>query len=127
MTGQCGRDESGIKPVLSCDVTRGAQLLTADEAAARLRMSERTLRKLRQAGQIAYIALTDRMFRYTPEDCDAFIASRRRQEQPRPPRMPTGRRTVSTVSKGTNSGFMAFRAARKRGSERRPIEVLRND
>ena len=31
-------------------------------------MSEHTLRRIRQRGDIAYIALTDRKFRYTPED-----------------------------------------------------------
>lgn len=37
-------------------------LLTADEAAERLGICERTLRRLRQKGEIAYIALTERAY-----------------------------------------------------------------
>lgn len=57
-------------------------LLTEKEAADRLLVGPRTLRKLRQAGQIRYVALTGRKIGYRPEDCLAFIESRTKQEAP---------------------------------------------
>ena len=89
------------------------ELLTPEQAAARLDMCERTLRKLRQTGEIAYIAVTGRKFRYTPEDCDAFLAERRRKEAPCPSAKIQGRRTSNTTSKSTSAGFMALRTARR--------------
>lgn len=90
-----------------------SDLLTADHAAARLNISERTLRKLRQTGKIAYIALTDRLVRYTTEDCDEYIASSRRIDSPRPLVKASTRRLGSPVLKGDQPGFMALQAARK--------------
>lgn len=96
-----------------------SDLLTADQAAARLNISERTLRKLRQTGEIAYIALTDRLFRYTIEDCDKYIASRRRIESPRPSVKAIIRRPGSRIVTGTSPGFMALRGTRKaQGADR---------
>lgn len=94
------------------------ELLTADQAAARLNMSERTLRKLRQSGEIAYIALTDRMFRYTPEDCDNYLAARRRKDDPCPSVKTHARRIGNMTSKGTNKGFMALLAAGQSGTRK---------
>jgi excisionase family DNA binding protein len=88
-------------------------LLTADQAAARLNISERTLRKLRQTGEIAYIALTDRLFRYTTEDCDEYVASRRRIDNPPPIGTAIIRRPGSRIVTGTSPGFMALHGARK--------------
>ena len=88
-------------------------LLTAEQAAERLGMCERTLRKLRQRGEIAYIALTDRKFAYTEADCDEFLAARRRKEQPCPFVKTPARRTGSTTSRGMGSGFMAQQASRR--------------
>jgi hypothetical protein len=61
-------------------------LLTEEQAAKRLLMHPRTLRKLRQAGAIRYVALTGRRVAYRPEDCVAYVESRGRQEQAPPPR-----------------------------------------
>lgn len=89
-------------------------LLTADEAAARLSISERTLRKLRMAGEIPYIAISGRIYRYTPEDCDAFLAERKRTDIPCPSQLKTHvRLTTNTTSKGRSGGFMELRAAQR--------------
>ena len=66
-------------------------LLTEEQAAARLLLHPRTLRKLRQAGQIRYVALAGRKIAYRPEDCAAYIESRSRQEQQRPAPRRSGR------------------------------------
>jgi hypothetical protein len=87
------------------------RLLTADEAAARLDMSERTLRRIRQRGDIAYIALTDRKFRYTPEDCDAYLAARRRLDAP--PMKPARAAGRTVVKRSMHGDFMEGREARR--------------
>lgn len=61
-------------------------LLTEEQAAKRLLMHPRTLRKLRQEGAIRYVALTGRRVAYRPEDCIAYVESRSRQEQVSPHR-----------------------------------------
>jgi hypothetical protein len=57
-------------------------LLTEEQAADRLLMHPRTLRKLRQSGEIRYVALAGRKIAYRPEDCEAYIQSRVRQSDP---------------------------------------------
>ena len=54
--------------------------LSPAEAAAALRISERTLRDLRNSGAIGYIQITPRRIEYTQCDLDAFREARRRQE-----------------------------------------------
>jgi excisionase family DNA binding protein len=98
-----------------------SDLLTADQAAARLNISERTLRKLRQSGEIAYIALTDRLFRYT-EDCDEYVASRRRINNSPPTGKVIIRRPGSRSVSGTSPGFMELYGARK-GRVRKPLKA----
>lgn len=66
-------------------------LLTEEQAAERLLLHPRTLRKLRQAGQIRYVALAGRKIAYRPEDCSAYIESRLREDQPIRPPPPRGR------------------------------------
>lgn len=61
-------------------------LLSEDEAAARLMMSRRTLRDARKAGLIRYVQITVRKIAYRPEDCDEYISTRLRVEQPKPQR-----------------------------------------
>lgn len=58
------------------------ELLTEAEAAARLRMGERTLRELRRSGQIRYVALTARKIAYRPEDCAEYLSARLRVNDP---------------------------------------------
>ncbi len=88
-----------------------SSLLTADQAAARLGMSERTLRRIRQRGDIAYIALTDRKFRYTPEDCDAYLAACRRLDAP--PMKPARAAGRTVVKRSMHVDFMEGREARR--------------
>lgn len=52
-------------------------LLTADEAARRIGVCAKTLGRLRRAGHIQFVAKTDHRFAYHPDDCDAYLASRR--------------------------------------------------
>ena len=59
-------------------------LLTPEEAARRLRVSTKTLRQLRQAGEIRYVAVTERRIFYRPEDCDDFLERRSRLDTPAP-------------------------------------------
>lgn len=51
-------------------------LLTPEQAAERIRVCVKTLRRLRQEGAIRYVAVTSRKILYRPEDCDDFLASR---------------------------------------------------
>lgn len=51
------------------------QLLTPDEAADHLRVSEKTLRRMRSQG-LPYIALTSGTIRYRAEDLNTFIDER---------------------------------------------------
>lgn len=51
------------------------ELLTEAEAAKRLRMSARTLRRIRLGGKIRYIQPTPRKIFYHPDDLAQFIAA----------------------------------------------------
>ena len=75
-------------------------LLTSAEAAAHIQVCEKTLRHLRQAGHIRYVAITERKIRYRPEDCDAYLTSRLREEAICPP---TSRRTRPSSSMTSRS------------------------
>lgn len=82
-------------------------LLTGDEAAARLGISERTLRKLRQAGAISYHEISDRIIRYSVADCEAFLTERKRTDTPCPsPSKTRARRISNMTSSGTSGGFI---------------------
>src|SRR5687767_10816160 len=56
-------------------------LLTETEAADALRVCARTLRRLRQRGEIRYVAITRRTVAYRPEDLAAFVEQRTRMCQ----------------------------------------------
>ncbi len=71
------------KPV-SPRPSSGNALLTSRDAAAAIGVGERTLRALRKDGLIAYVALTDRLIMYRPEDCADYLASRLRKDEPCP-------------------------------------------
>ena len=76
-------------------------LLTPEEAARALGVGERTLRDLRKRGLIRYVAVTERKIMYRPEDCEEYIQSRVRQDEPcQPPQRrhkSTRRRTGNIV------------------------------
>ncbi|WP_082370375.1 helix-turn-helix domain-containing protein [Novosphingobium sp. ST904] len=85
-------------------------LLTEAEAAARLRVCTRTLRKARQNGLLHYV-LIGRAIRYTMSDLESYI-ERLRQVQPTcPPRHPT-RRSTSPKGRGQIVPFTVRNADR---------------
>jgi len=90
-----------------------AELLTSEEAAKRLDMCERTLRKLRASGAIPFVELSERKIRYRAEDCDEYIEAHTKRNNP----CPSGsrRRPVSTnlTSSSGGNGFMAQLASRQ--------------
>ena len=59
-----------------------ALLWTSAEAAERLRICEKSLRKARQQGLIRYVAMGARGIMYRPEDCAEYVASRTRRDEP---------------------------------------------
>ena len=86
-------------------------LLTEDDAARLLLMHPRTLRKLRQAGEIRYVALAGRKIAYRPEDCHAYIESNLRLAEPAP--RPRARRSVANRHVGNIVPFTARQGARR--------------
>ena len=91
-------------------------LLTPLEAAKRLHISDKTLRRLRQQGHIRYVAITERKIRYRPEDCDAYVAARVREEPECPSTSRKTRPSTSTISNIVVGDFTA-RRARKRSAK----------
>lgn len=77
------------------------RLLDSAAAADRLGISERTLRQLRKAGLIRYVAVTERKIMYRPEDCESYIEGRTKIDTPadptRHPRPQAGRRRPGNV------------------------------
>ncbi len=69
-------------------------LLTEAEAADRLRLCTRTLRKERQAGRLRYV-LIGRAVRYTVEDLESYVEQLRQVQPACPPVQPTRRISVS--------------------------------
>ncbi|WP_430459106.1 helix-turn-helix domain-containing protein [Sphingomonas parapaucimobilis] len=94
-----------------------SNLLSPQEAAKRLSVCTKTLRRLRQGGHIRYVAITDRKIRYRPEDCDDFVASRARKA----PECPSTSRKTRRISTLTSSSKVVDFTARQaqRASERR--------
>lgn len=72
-------------------------LLTEQEAAERLRLSSRTLRKARAMGTLPYV-LIGRSVRYTVSDLESFIETLRRQSAPCPSPTVPSRRTSARKS-----------------------------
>lgn len=58
-------------------------LLTESEAAEAMRLSARTLREARKAGELHYV-LFGRAVRYTIEDLESFVAARTKVNSPCP-------------------------------------------
>jgi excisionase family DNA binding protein len=72
-------------------------LLTEEEAATRLKLCARILRKARQIGALPYVKF-GRSIRYTESDLARFIESARQcQSSPAPARRTSGTRSTSTV------------------------------
>lgn len=83
-------------------------LLSHDQAAARLHVCAKTLRRIRQKGLIRYVAVTERKIFYRPEDCDAYLAS---CERVAVPIEPTKRRGGSRLRNEAN--VVSFTARRQ--------------
>lgn len=89
----------------------GQLLLTEVEAAARLCISTRTLRKARQSGLLHYV-LIGRAVRYTIADLESYI-ERLRQVQPScPPPRPTPRASTPKNRRGQVVPFTVRNAGR---------------
>lgn len=73
-------------------------LFTEAEAAERLRVCTRTLRKARISGQLHYV-LIGRAIRYTLADLESYIERLRQVQPPCPPKEPTRR-----ISKPSRKG-----------------------
>lgn len=86
-------------------------LLTEREAAERLRVCTRTLRKARHSGLLHYV-LIGRSIRYTFSDLESYI-DRLRQVQPQcPSPTPTRRSTAPTRRQGEIVPFSVRNAGR---------------
>ena len=96
----------------------GPVLLTPMEAAKRLHISDKTLRRIRQQGHIRYVALTERKIRYRPEDCDAYLVT---GSSAGAYEAPTSRKTRPSTSTTSNIvvGDFTARRARKRSAKRK--------
>lgn len=81
-------------------------LLTEDQAAKRLAISGRTLRKLRQEGLVHYIRIRTSI-RYAPEDLERYVESVRKCQSISAPARPIGGMT-------SRSTVADFEEARKR-------------
>lgn len=90
-------------------------LLTSRQAAAELGVGERTLRDLRRRGLIAYVALTDRLIMYRPEDCADYLASRSRRNEPCSKPEPSGARPRATSRRRTGNVLPFEALAKTRG------------
>jgi len=82
-------------------------LLTHDQAAAHIRVCEKTLRSLRQQGLIPYVAVTKRKKLYRVEDLDAYLAAQVTREV----YQPTERRRDKRLRNAPN--VVSFTARRR--------------
>lgn len=86
-------------------------LLTERDAAEKLHVCTRTLRRLRQSGAIRYVSVTPRTILYRPEDVAAFVEQRTKLEQspaPTEKTRPNRKRVESNIV-----SFTARRAQRR--------------
>ncbi|WP_446745933.1 helix-turn-helix domain-containing protein [Sphingomonas sp. OTU376] len=83
-----------------------ALLLTEEQAAERLSLCTKTLRKERKAGRLPYI-LIGRAVRYTLDDLESFIA---RARQDTPACQSTSRKTRRTSNTTSSGKVLAFTA-----------------
>ncbi|WP_081476885.1 helix-turn-helix domain-containing protein [Sphingomonas sp. PAMC 26605] len=99
-------------PAVRSWVRPAMTLLTPEEAAERIHVCTKTLRQLRREGHIRYVAITDRVIRYRPEDCDEFIEGRVRKAPECPSTSRKTRRTSTSTSSGKVVAFTARQAAK---------------
>lgn len=88
-------------------------LLTPVEAAKKLRVSTKTLARLRGRGNLPYVMLTGQTIRYKEEDLTAFIDGRTQQ-------CPTARKARASGTTTSKSGVVDFTAlAEQRTTKKR--------
>ncbi|WP_370656149.1 helix-turn-helix domain-containing protein [Paracoccus wurundjeri] len=87
-------------------------LLTPDEAADMLRVSTKTLQRLRGRG-LPYVMITNQTIRYRPDDLENFIEGRIQQCR-------TARKTRASGTTTSKSGVVDFTAVAERTITRKP-------
>lgn len=92
-------------------------LLTEAEAAAIIRVSERTLRSIRAKGMIRYVRPSPRKVFYTPEDCAEYLEKHSgRDTPPCPSTNPRKAASGTSTSNGEVVAITAALAARRNGT-----------
>ncbi len=86
-------------------------LLTPQEAAERLRLSERTLRDLKRTGAIRYVAISPGRIAYRADDLAEYITTRVQCDQAPEPKPRTKRRV--SVRAGTAHNIVPFSQRRR--------------
>lgn len=91
------------------------ELLTADEAAKKLRIAKRTLLRWARENKIHTVRLSRKVVLFTPEAINEFVASRERKIEPAPmPHQRAGKKMASPIPK-------------KKGGDRRNSGELSGD
>jgi excisionase family DNA binding protein len=91
------------------------ELLTADEAAKRLRIAKRTLLRWARENRIQTVRLSRKVVLFTHEAIDEFVTSREKKIEPAlVTRQGTGKKIASPIPK-------------KKGGDRRPSGELSGD
>jgi excisionase family DNA binding protein len=91
------------------------ELMTADEAAEKLRIAKRTLLRWARENKIQTVRLSRKVVLFTDEAIDEFVTSRERKIEPAPmTRQGTGKKTTSPTPK-------------KKGGDRRNSGELSGD
>lgn len=89
----------------------GSVLLSPQQAAERLMVSERTLRDLKRRGAIRYVAITSRRIGYRDDDLADFIARQVRCDEHAEPQKPSKRR--ASVSGAAAANIVPFSQRRR--------------
>ncbi|MEI6419670.1 MAG: helix-turn-helix domain-containing protein [Sphingomonadales bacterium] len=84
-------------------------ILLPEEAAAELRISERTLRRLKQRRLIRFVRISDRKWGLRPSDIAAYLAGRVEQEADM-----TQAKTRSRMKRGQMAGNIVYFSQRPR-------------
>lgn len=90
-------------------------LLTEAEAAARLRVCTRTLRKERQAGRLTYVRIGTKVL-YSPDDLNRFIKDARECLSPALPARRSGASHATSAVRDFEAALARRRSGRGPGS-----------
>jgi excisionase family DNA binding protein len=81
VAGTTFRSAERAAPELERPVEQPGYLLTRQQVAEILQVSERTVRRAVQRGELAEIRVTETVGRFAPADVEAFIAAKREQRE----------------------------------------------